>query len=383
MLHLKTKHLILICGFLFSFLAKGQNLIKVQDPALAVVLCEQMSGLMNATCDSLDLDKISAVPEADIQTFDGNNRGITNADELKYITGLDTIFIRDNDLTEFPDLNNFNSVVRVDLTNNNLTVAPRINYPNNGSLRIIQVTGNKVRSFPSWGDTINNTITFANISWNRMKVLPVLDSLTQMNNLRVHRNELPFSELLKIKQLSTYEMYKDRWTIFPQHNFFVSNDTSIFFDDELNIQVEDQTAGNNYYLLSSNDTIARNTTGEFLINLELIGEFAELKFVITNDGFSEGDAFLQSNTFEVDIKYPSPYNDEGYLKFSPDGNGIDDFLYLDGVGDFTIHGANGELVQKGDLPINWEGKKTDGSYINPGIYYLRNSSGLVKILALY
>lgn len=388
MLYWKIKNIVAYLAFISCFLVvetHAQSRIKVQDPALAKVLCEQFSELMTSGCDSLDLDKAALMsPLSSSTDLNANNLGITYADELKYLTELKRIFIRDNDLTDFPDPNNFKNLFQLDITNNNLTVAPRINFDNNGSFEMIQLTGNDIRKFPSWSDTTNDVMRFVNISWNRLKVLPVLDSLTNVRTLRVHRNELPFSELLKIKNIKWYDSLDDISRLFPQHNFNVSGDTSIAFNEDLLLDVEDKTPGNSYYLVSSNDTIAQNTDGIFTISKELMGkDTAQFVVFIRNIGFTASEEFLQSDTFSVVITYPKPEKEDEFLKFSPNGDGVDDYLYLEGSGDFSIYSAAGIELKSGSLPYNWSGQKVDGNYIVPGIYYLKTDKGNQKILALY
>lgn len=370
--------------FLVTFISNAQ-LVQVKDTAFAKGLCQAFSEVMDGTCTNLDTNVAKANYSDSPVSLRLFGRGIINVDELVYFTGLDTIFFNENDISSFPDLENFPNMHRLQLAANDLEIAPNINFEGNGNLQYVFLRDNKITELPGW-DAPNSIIIELSIKGNELTEIPDFSQYTSLNLLNVNNNRLKFSHLVPILSCNNYNQPPNFWNLFPQKPFFVMGSESFDLGEKVSIEVPQDHKDNTYYLKKAGVRVDASSDGTFSFNAtkDLEGFYT---IEIRNSNFLEEEEFLESEPFKLSLN-EIPLGDnviqedkeiDIYL-FSPDGDGIGDFLTIEGAGGFKIFNVNGDVLLTEKLPFKWDGRDSYGNVLGPDMYYIQTDYGLKKVL---
>lgn len=375
MLLLKTKISIL---FLLVFVGqiKAQTIV-VKDTLFAKELCNDFPLAMDPTCRLLD----TIVARANYSTapieFRAFNLGITDATELKYFSGIDSLYLNRNKLQSFIPLSNFPELRRLHIPFNNLTQAPEINYANS-KLNLVFIQDNQITDLPEGWKLPNTNINGINISNNLLTSVPDFEGYLNMALLYVFGNSLSFSHLVPLKKHPKYN--ETNWKLFPQKAFFITDDLEVIPNKTVSISVKDKTGGNSYFLYHNGVLKDSNTVGDFPLLITGESESGTYKVIVKNELFTKPSQILESQEFNISVNYPSQFKEKDVLLFSPNGDGIGDELYIDGEGICTVYDASGKEIIVGNLPFIWNGRSSTGIKANPGMYYIKTDARFYKAL---
>lgn len=387
---MKTFILYINLLILAIFSAQAQ-LITVEDTIFNEYLCDNFPLAMSADCNYLDTVKArSEYP--DIDKMHLSNKGITSADEIVYFANADTINLNKNSLTSFPeDLSNFRSLTWLNLTMNKLTTAPNIKYthPESGDTAVkhIYLKYNKISVLPdSWYEE-NSRTQVVDLYDNELENIPSFSNYPQIRRLDVRENRLDFEGLIPIKQNPVWDI--NQFDLFPQKPFFVYDTFTVNKGEDITLDISRNLASNEYYLLKDNVRIEKNKTGLFVISNIQEADTGSYWFKIHNSEFPDNSDFLASEKFVVQFEKKSEtvspdsswVKEDDVILLSPNGDGIADFLLIEGTGEASFINKAGSLFKKEQLPYKWYGDDANGKTLKPGLYYIKmEDESFMKVL---
>lgn len=360
--------------------------IEVQDTVFANWLCDRVELAMDATCKKLDTVKaVNEYPE--LPELALANKGITNANEVVYFVHIDTLFLNSNALTSFPtDLSRFRSIEKLNLNFNKITIAPDIRYTNavtgDTAVKLFYIGFNNLETLPESWFNPNPYTQVIDIRNNDIKDIPTFVDYPEIRRLDIRENDLGFEELIPIKQHPRWET--DQFDLFPQSEFDLDIDTLITLGEVVTVNIGTGLASNKYALMKDDSKIDDNTTGTFDIYLNEVEDLGEYWVKISNDSFPDPSEFLRSKAFTFVEKPEEPITEKGVLVFSPNGDGIADYILIEGEDDAIFYNKNGMELRKESLPYKWYGDDKKGALQEPGLYVVQKSDGsFIKILIAF
>ena len=125
----------------------------------------------------------------------------------------------------------------------------------------------------------------------------------------------------------------------------------------LDVTLLGDTYGEISYQLESGQTNFVSTTGDFELNRE--GEY----LISVNDGVCD-ESWLVPLIVKFDFDNCEP------LSFSPNNDGIDDQIYIDGQGEAMIYDKSGQLIKSLNLPSYWDGLTNNKTQAITGNYVI-------------
>lgn len=362
---------------LFMNLSFAQ-LVKVNDPVFAEGLCDRLPLAMNATCDSLDIAKAtSEYPEVAQKAVFFSDLGIKDASEIVYFTGLDKVYLNQNQLSEVPDLSQFTAMTWLNFNRNQLSEAPDLFLPNLSDLDWLYFEKNEISNLDDWFGKTHMNIKSIHLGGNQLSSLPELHTYPELIILKAYSNNLGFNSLVPLK---SSPKYSDKFELFPQNEFPVLSNQVRQLGEDWIISLEHDHNANRYELFKNGDKIRESTNGIFnLTGLEKSDQ-GDYYVLIRNSNFNASDEYLRTNTVSLHLADDKSLGDVSL--FSPDGDGIADFVLLQGSGDFEIFDESGAVVRKGTLPFSWNGDNKSGLPVTPGMFYVKKSDGTFQKILL-
>jgi hypothetical protein len=369
-----SKILFLVTVILLHAFHSHAQLIDVQDPSFRSALCSQYPLSMNAGCTKLDT--VQALAENTNIVL--NNKGISNANEIVYFKNADTLRLSSNNLTNFPaDISKFRHLVRLNLSNNQLISAPEIHYTNlfsgDTAIKLVYLLNNKISTLPPGWYTPNNLTQVIDLRNNELEQIPSFTNYTQFRRLDLRDNRLPFEYLIPITQNPRWNV--GSFSLFPQKEFPLAIDTLAKTGDVFHINVSTGLASNEYTLIKDNRNIETNRTGDFTITFNSVADTGVYWVKIRNDNFPASADFLATEKKHIQWDHNEKHKD--VIIFSPNGDGNEDVVYIDGSGAAKIINKNGMELQSISLPYIWSGTDKNGKMLAPGLYYIQKSDGTV------
>lgn len=368
---------------LLAQLTNGQ--VSVKDPILRQFLCDNYPLAMNAGCAILDTLKAeSAYPNPANMRL--NNIGIEKADEVLYFKNIDSLYLTNNKIKSFPsDLRQFFPIGRLHLGENLLTEAPSyISFidPVLGKtgVRLVYLQKNEIANLPAEWNGVNSITQVINLEGNLLTNLTDFSEYKELRRLNVRNNLLDFDDLIPLKNIRSN--YLQSLELFPQKEFEVEIEKFNYaFGDILSIDIARGLSTNQYFLIKDDIEIQQNRTGEFNIKFSSEKDFGEYYFKIRNDNFLEDNDFLTSKKYA--FQRENNYGNENVevnetLIFSPNGDGVEDELYLEGKGEVFFYTRSGKELLHGVLPFVWNGKDENGNQLTPGLYFIKQDKKAYK-----
>lgn len=353
---------------------------------------------MNGACDALDTLKADT-EYTDLAAMHLANKNISNADVMIYFVNADTLNLNHNQLTSFPtDISRFKSLTRLQLSFNQLTKAPDINYTNvhtgDTAVKLVYLQFNQIKELPaSWYD-YNMRTQVIDLRGNELDTIPDFNNYTQIRRLDLRENHLQFKDLIPVMDAPTYGV--EQYDFFPQKEFEIEIDTLVKIGDTLRFNISRGLVTNSYRMLKDNGSLEDNKTGEFELIIESEDELGEYWFKIFNENFPESSDFLQSQKYNLvldtsmsvpNIPPTDPDEEEdgepenptsGFVPnthkdvwvFSPDGDGVDDYVSFQNEGVITILNKHGQVLRTENSPYDWYGDDSSGEVQSPGLYII-------------
>lgn len=380
--------ILFILTFCFCYVTSAQK-VEIKDPVLKQFFCDNYSFAMDNDCLLLDTALLNTTI-TEPQFIEIRGAGMQSADELTYFKAADSIFIDQNELTKFPSdfraLNWFPE--RLTLNENQLTEAPT--YLDNGltgtnlvGIKLFYLTGNLVQELPSeWDFMTNNRTLVLALNDNQLTDCPNFNGLSEIRRLALFNNYLDFEDLIPIKNNPRYGVNGSNFQLFPQLPFRINfSQFTYSIGSETSISIARNTSGNNYYLLKDSVIIDSNQTGEFTINFSSDDDFGVYSAQIRNDEFTGKNDFLFSEDYVL-TRMLNEKND--VIIFSPNGDGLDDDLLIEGKGEATFLNNNGKIVRQEVLPFLWQGDNKKGKTLEPGFFVIMKENGeFLEVLISY
>ncbi len=353
--------------------------VPISDPGLSGDMCSELSLAMNASCDSIDTLAAATNYGTPKHNFSAGHDNIYDATSLKYFAGLDTIRLSNNNLTDagLPPFGSWPDILWFNANTNSLATVPRITDA--PILRFLYLKYNDITSFDTSWNTPHSDIQVIDLQENELYDLPPLELYPEIRRLNVVNNHMSFSDLVPIK--TNPRWLTSTWQFFPQKPFEIGGDVVKNIGESWTITVPDDSPTNTYYFYKDSVLLDSNMTG--IYNLDNLQKTDEGMYYVevTNTEFPESEAVLSSKVIKLLIA--DPVDEKDVQVFSPNGDGIADFILLEGEGSFEILNKGGQKVKSGSLPYSWYGDDLSGQNVEPGLYFVKNEGGYIKILVTY
>lgn len=373
----RTVTVVALLMLLLWNLSMGQ-LVKVKDSVFAQALCDKLPLAMNETCDSLDVSKAtSEYPASNNKAVFFSDLGIHDASEIVYFTGLDKAYFNKNQLTQVPDLSQFTAMTWLNFNENLLTEAPDLFLPNLSNLIWMYFAKNQVSSLESWNGKNHPNIQSIHMGDNKLTELPELYTYPKLSILKLENNYLTFSSLVP---LLSSPKFSSNFVLFPQKELSLLSHQVRQIGEDWVISIDHDHSANRYELYKNGVKIRESSNGVFNLTDLSLSDQGEYHVIIRNSNFSATDEFLTTNTVSLDIADDKSVGDVSV--FSPDGDGVADFILLQGSGEFEIFDESGTSVLNGTLPYSWVGTNKSGQPVAPGMFYVKKPDGTFQKILL-
>lgn len=376
---LKNKYCQLLVVMMMTCSSVMAQMIPISDSNMFDDFCDELPLATNVTCDSIDTVAAVANYSTSPLRFSVSNSGLRNISSLAYFSGIDTLYIPHNKITDADmlPLSTWPNMYRFTITGNELTVAPDISMTPN--IQFIYAISNEIDTFSSGWYVPHNTIQVIDLRYNDLENIPAFETYPEIRRLNLRYNKLTFEDLIPIKGNPRWGT--SIWELFPQQEFFLHNDVTKKIGEDISITINDGSPTNTYYFYKDSVLLDSNVTGIYNINdLEKDDEgvyYAEIR----NSEFTQTDAVMTSEPFTLLISDPVDVKDVHV--FSPNGDGVADFFLIEGTGSFEIVNKGGQSLQMGSLPYSWYGDDKSGANVEPGLYFVKTDTGYLKVLVTY
>lgn len=349
---------------------------------------------MTAGCEFLDTEKASS-EYSHIDLINLSRKNLINVDEIIYFSNVDTIYLNNNLLNNFPeDISSFRSLTRLELVNNNLTTAPTIKYNNSISgdtaVKLVYLKNNQINYLPPSWDEANLRTQVVDLYNNELSSIPTFNNYPELRRLDLRQNRLSFEFLIPIKNNPLWVSYPERFYLFPQKPFFAYDTIKVKKGENVNFDISRNLASNEYDLLKDDRRIDRNRTGVFTLSNIQEADTGIYWFKIHNDEFPDDSDFLSSEKFIIQLEKepidtlslaPFPIKNKDVTLISPNGDGVADFLLIKGEGEAAFYNKTGGTFKKAQLPYKWYGDDGNGNTLEPGLYYIKKEdNSFIKVL---
>lgn len=373
----------LVCGTLH---VQAQEIV-VKDPALAAQFCLYFPDAMSADCKKLDTIKAESLYPSPLDiNMEGAN--ITNADELIYFKNADSIRLSFNKIKSFPtDLFRFRSLVRLNLAHNELKVATDIkwNNPISGDtiIKLVYFNHNLIDSIPpSWFE-VNGLVQVIDLYDNLLDTIPDFGTYNELRRLDVRKNYLQFDDLAPIKDNVRWNT--SQFDLFPQKPFKIYEDLTVKKGESLTLDFSEIYSGESYTLMKNDKNYQISNDGVFVLNDLSFEDTATYWVKVRNDTeFPAQTDFLRSTSFKIKLHPELQSTNTGVQIFSPNNDGQDDYIYIEGEGNAVFYDKNGREILSHELPYEWKGNDKNGQTVEPGLYIIkRGERDYLKVLISY
>ncbi len=368
--------LILIAVFIFHGKSLKAQFIVVTDPILATALCNAFPAAMSGDC--LSLDTVAALSKTG--TLQMQYYGFTSVSELKYFKNIIFLQTVDNNISNLPDLSGFNSMTAIDIRGN-----PWIEYTQLEPVKnqlvtlLLRKTGGTeptIKDF-SFLNTFPNlkSIEFKDFGALKMPDFSLYSGLTLID---IRGNKFSFKDLLP---LTTYSgTLGANLLLFPQKK--LSNDTiiTVFCNNALTLKIpfDEGVSGITYDFYKDNSLLQSSSANVFHLDKMTEADTGIYRVEIrSNHPLFSGDSLLTGN---YTIRTNASNNCQDL--FSPNNDGIEDELYIEGSGEALIRNKQGVVVRKMFLPGMWDGKDNFGNPVAIGLYSITTSIRVTTVTVI-
>lgn len=201
-----TKHIAFIVTVFVSTWIYGQTAI-IPDANFLNFIKNQYPSTINAQ-DELILAEAANVTG----TFYCYSKGVSNAEGIQYFTGIDGIYLANNNLTSLPDLSAITGLKVLHVNDNQLTSLPVLS--SNTALEFIIAQNNALTSLPNLSN--NTNLQELIVYNNNLSSLPLLNSLIALQKLEIGGNNLTaIPEISNLTQLRVLKAWKNQLTALP------------------------------------------------------------------------------------------------------------------------------------------------------------------------
>lgn len=407
-------------------MAGNAQFVPIQDTSLASYLCQLRPFVTSQDCKMLDT---AAASNNDINLY-LNNRGIKKAEEIIYFKNTDLIYLQKNGLTSLPNLSSLRGDLEVlDVSFNKLSRLQGLEKLTR--IRSLNASNNKLSSFSDL--SLATRLEYVNLSFNLLSFKD-FNPLTKSSNFPVY-NLMPQSNLtpdtsIEVLENSSFsinvpidEGVANVYYSWQKNGMPISAD-SRFPSLKLSKVTQKDTGSYVMYVGSTNSKLTYISVNsgpirirmkpcqqlqqyELIPKIDCEGSFVTLSSLTLSNDNSDFESFLENGITgsKTKLHYQQPMSieagnyhfivtdgkncsikKENVLKinlpvgscpivFTPNGDGFQDELFLDGSSDAYVLNKEGKNIKTLHLPCYWDGSDYAGNNVPLGSYLLIRKDG--------
>lgn len=269
----KLIYTILLTGVLRALPAMGQT-APIPDPGFLQCLKDHASSTVDASNQLIISQAATVTTLGCVATYD-----IANLDGLQYFTGLVTLDLDDNLITNVNHISSLTALQTLRLENNHLTSLPSLSGLTN--LKTLVAYDNFLESLPDF--SANTQLQSLNVENNSLTELPNLTGLPNLTTLRIRNNYFSYEDL------NPYLSFSGTLAINPQKKVPVVNPSiSVYAGSSLTLTTGiDASSSNVTYAWYRNgvliSTVAKDT---LIINQATAADAGKYSVVLSNPSYA-------------------------------------------------------------------------------------------------
>ncbi len=335
---------------------------------------DHMSNLNTLYIDNNNLTQLPALIETNILSLHTAQNDLTSIDNLGAFINLRTLYAWENQLSSLPtDLSALDSVRIFHIGFNELTSLPDLSSMT--KLEKLYIEENNLTVFPSVA-SFDSLITIYAYG-NNFETIPDFSGLPKLEKAFIYDNELTFEDIAPLTAHPDFEnvfSYGSQEKVGTEvtYNVIENNPLEIATDVDISI------SGLTYELIHDTSVLQSNTGGLFTID-NLQQEDAGDYFIrITSIGPTMTDLVLETHPYHINVM---PCCKD--ISFSPNGDGVEDELFISQEGLATIYNSSGQPIKELQIPANWDGTDNNGRPVSVGFYVIQiEGSSSIRVTVL-